>query len=135
MRSIRCKQISKKSVKLSSFFQCSVYIFLGHDSCVWKIDLRILWSHVMKNFQIRHGQCDSVIYPKTFAFQCSKLLLDLCLADSKILYFWYVLKSIHKFIIEVNALQCLFVRGCYKNKGGVGLFQISQKGIIFCLLW
>ena len=66
-------------------------------------------------------------YPKTFAFEGSKLLLDLCLADSRILYFWYVLESIHKFIIELHALQCLFVRGLIKNKEGEGLFQISQK--------
>ena len=47
-------------------------------------------------------------YPKTFAFEGSKLLLELYIADSRILYFWYVLKSIHKFIIEVHALQGLF---------------------------
>ena len=45
----------------------------------------------MKNFQVKHGQCDSVIFSKTFSFE---LLLDLCLADSRILYFWQVLESI-----------------------------------------
>ena len=30
---LRYKKISKKSVKLSSFIQCSVHIFLGHDGC------------------------------------------------------------------------------------------------------
>ena len=74
---------------------------------------------------------------KTFASEGSKLLPDICLADSRILYFWYVLKSIHKFFIEFHALQCLFVRGSRgsKNEGGVGLFQISQKEIFFHLLW
>ena len=73
-------------------------------------------------------------YPKTFAFEGSTLLLDICLADSKILYFWYVLKSIHKFIIELHALQCLLGRWSNKNKEGVGLFQILQKERLFHLL-
>ena len=36
---LRYKKISKKSAKLGSFLQCSVYIFLGHDGCIWKINL------------------------------------------------------------------------------------------------
>ena len=28
---LRSKEISKKAVKLGSFLQCSVHIFLGHD--------------------------------------------------------------------------------------------------------
>ena len=72
---------------------------------------------------------------KTFAFEGSKSLLEIYLADSRILYFWYVLESICKFIIELHALQCLFGRWSIKNKGGVGLFQISQKERLFHLLW
>ena len=30
---LRYQQISKKAVKLGSFFQCSVHTFLGHDGC------------------------------------------------------------------------------------------------------
>ena len=30
---------------------------------------------------------------------------------NRILYFWEVLETIHKFIIELHVLQCLFVRG------------------------
>ena len=56
--------------------------------------------------------------PKTFAFEGSKLLLDLCLSDSKIIYFWYVLKSIHKFIIELHAVQYLLVWWYKKTKEG-----------------
>ena len=62
-------------------------------------------------------------------------MLDFCLADSRILYFWYVLKSIHKFMVELPVLQCLFVRGLTKSKGRVGLFQISLKERPFHLLW
>ena len=34
---LRYKQISKTAVKLGSFFQRSVHIFLGHDGCALKI--------------------------------------------------------------------------------------------------
>ena len=72
----------------------------------------------MKNFQVKHGQCDSIIFLKTFSLESSK----------------QVVESIHKFIIELHVLQCLFVRGPdKKNKGGVGLFQISQKERLFHL--
>ena len=30
----------------------------------------------MKKFQVRHGQCDSIIFPETFSFGISKQLLD-----------------------------------------------------------
>ena len=69
---LRYKQISKKAIKLGSFFQCSVHIFLGHDGSAWQINLRVLRNHFMKNLQVKHGQCDSVICPKTFAFEGSK---------------------------------------------------------------
>ena len=70
-------------------------------------------------------------YPKTLAFEGFKLLLDICLADRRILSFWYALKSIHKFIIKIHDLQWLFVTGSNKKKGGVGLFRISQKERLF----
>ena len=60
---LRYKKIFKKAVKLGNFLQSSVHIFLGHDGCVWKINLRILFNHIMKNFQVKHGQCDSIIFP------------------------------------------------------------------------
>ena len=44
------------------------------------------------------------LFPKAFRFQSSKQLLDLCLADSRIPYFWQVSESIHKFIIELHVL-------------------------------
>ena len=50
----------------------SIYIFLGHDGCFREINLRILWNHIMKNFQIKHGQHDSIIFPKTFSLESSK---------------------------------------------------------------
>ena len=53
--------------------------------------LRILWNYITKNFQVKHGQSDSIIFPKTFSFQTSKSLLDICLVDSRILYFWQAL--------------------------------------------
>ena len=53
--------------------------------------------------------------PKTFYFESSKKLLNLCFADSKILYFWKVLESIYEFIIGIHALQCSLVRGSNKQ--------------------
>ena len=128
---LKYKKIPKKAVRLSSFPHCSVHIFLGLCGGFWKINLRILWSYIMKNFQVKHGHCSSIIFPKTFSFESSKYLLDLCLANSRILYFWQVLATIHKFIIELHVLQCLFVGGLIERKGGAGFFQISQKERLF----
>ena len=65
---LRYKNISKKAVKLGSFLQCSVKIFLRHDGCIWKINLRILSNYIMKNFQVKHGQCDNIIFPQNIFF-------------------------------------------------------------------
>ena len=76
---LRYKKISKKALKIGGFLQCWIHIFLGHDGCFWKIDLRILWNNVMKNFQVKHGQCESIIFPKTltdfFIFYGNQVLL------------------------------------------------------------
>ena len=61
-------------------------------------------------------------------------MLDLCLADRATFHFWFVLESIHKFIIELHVLQSLFLRRSNK-KGGVGVFQVLQKMRLFHLLW
>ena len=66
---LRYKKISKKAVKRGGFLQCSVHTFLGHDGCFWKVHLTILWKHIMKNFQVKHGQCESIVFPKTFSFK------------------------------------------------------------------
>ena len=42
--------------------------FLGHDGCFWKINVRLLWNHTMKNFQLKHGQCDSILFPQNILF-------------------------------------------------------------------
>ena len=102
------KKISKKAVKLGSFLQSSTHIFLGHDEDFWKINLRILWNHIMKNFQVNMVK-GTTSFSRMHYLEKSKQLLDLCLADSKTIYFWQVLESIHKIIIELHALQCLFV--------------------------
>ena len=38
----------------------------------------------MKNFQVIHGQCDSIILPETFSLESSKQLLDPPLGDNRI---------------------------------------------------
>ena len=64
---LRYKKSCKKAIKLGIFLPYSVHIFLGYDSCFWKNSLRISWNHIMKNFQLKHGQCDS-IFPKNIFF-------------------------------------------------------------------
>ena len=39
----------------------------------------------MNNFQLTHGQCDSIILPETFSLGNSKYLLDLPLGDNRVL--------------------------------------------------
>ena len=59
-------KIFKKAAKLHSFLPCPAHIFLGHDDCLVKTNLRIVWNQSNKNFQVRHGQCDSIVFPETF---------------------------------------------------------------------
>ena len=106
---LRHKKISKKAAKIGGFLHCSLHMFLGNNGWFWKINLGILRNHIMKNFQL-------VGASHTFSFESSKLLLDFCLADSRILYFWQVLESIHRCIIEPHTLQCLFVRQSNKQQ-------------------
>ena len=87
----------------TKLFTDVLYIFLGHDGCFWKINLRIFWNH-MKNFQVKHSQCDGIIFPKTFSFKSFRQLLDLCYAGSRILYYWKVLESFHTFLGVIS--QC-----------------------------
>ena len=53
------------------------------------------------------------------------------LADSRILYFWQVLEFIHKFIIELHVLQCLFVRGSNKKQRSSRIIWNFTKGETF----
>ena len=66
---LRYKKISKKPAKLGTFLQCSVHIFLGHDGCICKINLRISGNHIM-NFQVKHVTAS--YFFKTFSFEGSK---------------------------------------------------------------
>ena len=84
----------------------------------------------MKNFQVKHGQYDSIISPKTFSFKSSKRL-----ADRRIVFFWQVLESIHKFIIEIHVLECLFVTGSNKKQRKARIVSNFTKGGTFHLLW
>ena len=85
---LRYKENFQKAIKLGSFLQCSAHVFLRSDEDFWKINLKILWNHVRKNFQVRHGQCDSIISPKIILTK----------------------SYIHKFIIEIHVLLCLLVQ-------------------------
>ena len=69
-----------------------------------RINFTFLWNYIMKNFQVKHNQCDSIIFVSTFSLEISQNYMC-CSA-----YLW---------------------EGLIKNKGWVVLFQISQKKILF----
>ena len=115
------KNISKKALNFGRFFQCAVYMFLGLNGGFWKINLRILWSHIMKNFQVKYGQCENTIFPKTV----SALLKA----------GFFALESIHLFIIELHVLQCLFVRESNKKQMRGKIISTLTKGETFHHLW
>lgn len=60
-------KLSEKAAKLGSFLRCSAHVLFGYDACLWKTNLRIFCNDTMKNFQVRHGQCDS--FPEHFPLQ------------------------------------------------------------------
>ena len=100
-----------------------------------RINLRILWNLIMKNFQVKHGQCDSILFLKTFSLENpKKLLLNLFIADSRILYFWQVLESTLNFIIEFHVLYYLFVKGSNKKQRGSKIVSNFTKGETFSSL-
>ena len=33
------------------------------------INLRIFWNHIMKNFRVKHDQCDIIIFLNTFSLE------------------------------------------------------------------
>ena len=70
---LRCDKIPEKAVKLGSFLQFSLHIFIRHDGYIWKINLRILWNYVM-NSQVKHGQCDSIIFHRNIFFWRLKVI-------------------------------------------------------------
>ena len=60
---LRYKKMSNKAIKLGSFLQCSVHIFLGHDGFL---------KNNFKNFQVNHGQCNIIIFLRTISLESSK---------------------------------------------------------------
>ena len=48
------------------------YIYFQGMMAALRINLRIFWNHIMKNFQVKHDQCDSIIFLKTFSLESSK---------------------------------------------------------------
>ena len=61
-------------------------------------------------------------------------MLYLCLANSRVLYFWYVLESTHKFIIEMHVLQCLFAGRSNKKQRRGRIISNFTKGETFSSL-
>ena len=61
--------------------------------------------------------------------------MDIFLADNRILYFWQILESFRKFIIEFHVLQCLFVRGSNEKQRWGKIISNFTKGETFNLWW
>ena len=61
------KKTSTKAVRLGGFLQYLINLFLRLDGDFWKTNLRLLWNNIMKNFQAKHGQCDSINFPEILA--------------------------------------------------------------------
>ena len=78
--------ISFKLLQMFYWTFPNLHIFFGHDRCFWKINLRILWDHIIKKFQVKHGQCDSIIFSRTLSFERSSQLKYF--AENRILFFW-----------------------------------------------
>ena len=74
-----------------------------------KINLEILWNHTTKNFQVKRGQCDSVIFLETFSFGSSKYLLDLPLSDTE--FFCQVLDLSTQIYHSTSCLTGLICKG------------------------
>ena len=62
----------KKTVKLDVVFFNIEYIYFYVMIAALRINLRILWNHIMKNFRVKHDQCDSIIFLNTFSLESSK---------------------------------------------------------------
>ena len=54
----------KKAVKFRSF--------LGIDEFFSKINFEIFWKYMIKKIQVKHSQCDSIIFTNIFSFENSK---------------------------------------------------------------
>ena len=70
---LRYNKNSKNAVKIGGFQYTnmfSIYISTcGMMAASEKFCERILWNHIMKNFQEKHGQCGSITFPKIFCWK------------------------------------------------------------------
>ena len=95
-------------------------MLLGQCGYFWKIYLRTLGKHIMKDF-VRHGQCASIIFPGKFPFGSCKKLLDLPVANNR------TLLTGPGIYPQILALHVLLVR--------VRLLRISQKKRLFFMAY
>ena len=70
--------------------------------------------HIFRTkFQVIHGQCDFIIFRKTFSLGSAKQLLDLPLGDNGVLSTG---PGFYPQILELHALLLLFVRDLLNSK-------------------
>ena len=114
---LRSKKISKKGVKLGSFLQCSIHIFLWFDGGFWKINLRISWNHIMKNLQVKQ-----VIIRPLLCWQKDPLLLTA--------------PGIYPQIYQKSPYPAVLIcKGSNKKQRRGKIISNFTKGETFHLLW
>ena len=86
----------------------------------------------MNNFQVIHGQYDSIIFPETFSLGSSKQLFDLLLGDNRILLTG---PGIYPQILELHAQLYLFVRGSNKQQKRGRIISNFTEGETFFIFY
>ena len=117
--------MSKKAVRLGRFLQCSVHIFLGHDSC---------FTNQFKNFvEPYHEELSSKAWSMWQHYIPQQHHISQTLALLTVGFFTFGRSWNLSTSLSQNSMPCstYLWGGLIKNKEGVGLFQISQKERVF----
>ena len=104
--------------------RCSAHIFwdmmAAYEKLIFKFCGTIPWGMVIltASYSKKHFLWKALSTYETFLLVTTE-------------FFWQVLESIHKFIMELHALQYLFVRGFDKQQKRGGIILNFTKGKIF----
>ena len=91
-----------------------------------------MWNHITKNFQVKHGQCDSIISPKHFLLKALSNFQIFALLTAGLFTFdgfWNLFTNLSKKSMSCNTY--FLSGGLIKGKGGAKLFQSSEKERLF----
>ena len=91
--------------------------------------------YIMKNFQVKHGQCDNTTFLQNIIFWRLSVIarpLPCWQQDSVLLICPRICLQIYQ---KLHVLQCLFVRGSNKKQRRGRIISNFTKGEAFHLLW